>query len=147
MNILKEKLKGVRIAGIDYGTKRIGIAVCDELHISVKPVETVLTDKENYIDEICRILTAERIGAIVLGMPDTFDGQKTEFHGKIQKFGDTIRNELNSEIYYVDESFSSMDAATFMVNYGIKKKERAKKGTLDKYSALMILQQFLDELE
>jgi putative holliday junction resolvase len=144
---LRNALNGKRIAGIDYGTKRIGIAVCDELHISVKPVATVFTDKENFMDEICNLLRSERVEAIVVGKPDTYDGQKTEFHEKIKTFGNEIQERLKSDVFYTDESFSSLQAASFMVSFGIKKKDRAKKGMLDRYAAVVILQQFLNELE
>jgi putative Holliday junction resolvase len=143
----KELLNGKRIAGIDFGTKRIGVAVCDELHISVKPVRTIHTDKSSVIDEIRSILNTERVSAAVIGMPDTYDGQKIEFHSKIKTFGNDIQKELNIDVFYVDESFSSQQAVNFMVNYGIKKKDRAKKGMLDQYAAVIILQQFLSELE
>jgi len=144
---LKEYLSGKRIAGIDYGTKRIGIAVCDELHISVRPVTTVFAEKENFMDEICDLLRSERVEAVVVGTPDTYDGQKTEFHNRIKTFGNEIQQRLNSDVYYTDESFSSLHAASFMVSYGIKKKARAKKGMLDRYAAVMILQQFINEME
>ena len=144
---MRNILSGKRIAGIDYGTKRIGIAVCDELHISVKPVATVFTSKDNYFEEICNYLSQERVEAIVIGKPDTYDGQKIEFHDKIQNFGNEIQEKIKKDVYYTDESFSSLQAANFMVNYGIKKKNRAKKGMLDQYAAVVILQQFLNELE
>ncbi|MBX3044119.1 MAG: Holliday junction resolvase RuvX [Candidatus Kapabacteria bacterium] len=147
MTNLKEHLSGKRLAGIDYGTKRIGLAVCDELHISVKPVTTISTAKKNYIDEICNILASERVEAVVIGKPDTYDGKKIDFHEKIDSFGNEIQKKFHADVYYTDESFSSISAASFMVSYGIKKKDRAAKGTIDKYAAAIILQQFLNELE
>ncbi|MDT3740380.1 MAG: Holliday junction resolvase RuvX [Candidatus Kapabacteria bacterium] len=147
MSEIKESLTGRRIAGIDFGTKRIGIAVCDELHISVNPVRTIHTEKSSIFDEVRSTLLSERVSAVVIGMPDTYDGQKKDFHNKIKTFGNVIKNQLNLDVFYVDESFSSLQAASFMVNYGIKKKDRSKKGMLDQYAAVIILQQFLTELE
>lgn len=146
MTNLKDKLAGKRIAGIDFGKKRIGLAVCDELHISVNPLTTYFTDKDNYFDELCNRLKKERVEVAVFGVPVTKDGNETEIHKSIKKFAERIISQLNIDIYYIDESYSSINASEFMVNFGIKKKERAKKGTLDRFAAVMILRQFLDDL-
>jgi len=144
---LKSDLIGKRIAGIDFGTKRIGVAVCDELHISVKPVKTIHTDKDDIFESFTEIFRNERVEACVIGMPETRDGKENAIAGKIRKMADTINKKFNLEIFFVDESFSSKQAGGFMINYGIKKKSRAKKGMLDMYSAVIILEQFLSELE
>lgn len=146
-DINKADLIGKRILSIDYGIKRIGIAVCDELHISCNPVKTIYTDKENYKEEIKRLIKSERASAVVIGLPRTKDGKENEIHNKIKHFADYIRKEMPIDVYYFDESYSSQFASEYMIEYGIKKKDRAKKGTIDKFAAVIILQQFLSELE
>jgi putative Holliday junction resolvase len=147
VNDFKEQLKGKRIAAIDYGTKRIGVAVCDELHISVNPIKTIHTENTNLADEIKNIFSAERIEAVVVGMPETLNGKENVIISKIKSFGNYIKNEFQLDVFYIDEAFSSKHAGGYMIDYGIKKKSRAKKGMLDKYAAVIILQQFLSELE
>ena len=61
----KNLIQGKRIAAIDYGTKRIGIAVCDELHISINPLSTIEATKPDYFDKIMNILTNERISLVI----------------------------------------------------------------------------------
>lgn len=144
---IKEKLKNKRIAAIDYGTKRIGIAVCDELHISCNPIKTIDTEKENLKDELSQIIIKERISAVVIGLPISYDDTENTLITKIKSFAEFIKKEFSLDIYYIDESYSSKKASDYMIEYGIKKSNRAKKGTIDKFAAVIILQRFLQEME
>jgi len=144
---IKEKLKNKRIAAIDYGTKRIGIAVCDELHISCNPIKTIDIEKENLKDELSQIIIKERISAVVIGLPISYDDTENTLITKIKSFAEFIKKEFSFDIYYIDESYSSKNASDYMVEYGIKKSNRVKKGTIDKFAAVIILQRFLQEME
>lgn len=147
MNSLRDSLSGRRIAGIDFGTKRIGIAVCDELHISVKPVKTIQNIKNSLLNEISNLFASERVTAAVIGMPVTYSGNTNNIQKKIELFGEKLKNTFEIDVFYIDESFSSIEATDFMVKYGLKKKVRSTKGMVDQYAAVVILQQFLSELE
>lgn len=132
-----------RIIGIDYGTKRVGIAVTDPLQIVAAALDTIPTDKVlQFLKEYCE---KEEVEAIALGMPTRLNDEDThatpfvvEFQKKLEELLPTI------SVHLVDERFSSKIAMGVMIQGGMKKKDRRKKENLDKVSAAVILQSYLD---
>jgi len=135
-----------RILAIDYGTKRSGIAVTDPLRIIASGLETVPTSElfsflERYLDE-------EEVDVIVIGEPLHKDGTPTAIHPQIVGLRRTLARKYPSkEIVLQDESYSSRDAKKIIRQSGVKKKKRQDKGLVDKVSAGLILQEYLDQLE
>jgi putative Holliday junction resolvase len=138
--------KGNRILGFDYGLKRTGIAVSDELHITCSPVTTLDTNEENFLLNLQKLINEYKIKFAVVGIPFTKDGKKTEFIHEIEKFIQLLKSSFNLTVYTIDESFSSKKANQVMLEINKKRNKRKQKGNIDKIAAALILQEFLDNL-
>jgi putative Holliday junction resolvase len=134
-----------RILAIDYGTKRVGLAVTDPLKIIASPMETV--HSKDLIQYITDYIKREEVEAIVCGYPTNEEGEATDATRHVDAFINLFRKKFPTmPLHLQDESFSSQEAMQAMINSGSKKKQRNKKsGNIDKISAAIILQQFLED--
>ncbi|QSE97926.1 Holliday junction resolvase RuvX [Fulvivirga lutea] len=132
-----------RILSIDYGIKRVGLAVTDPLKMIASPLETIESNTaSNYIKAYCQREDVERI---IIGMPKDLQNKDTHSTDAVRKFIIKLQKELDSiPITEVDERFTSKMAFQTMIDGGLKKKDRKNKGTIDKVSATIILQSYLD---
>tara|TARA_B100001769_G_C22090306_1_gene588027 strand:+ start:783 stop:1220 length:438 start_codon:yes stop_codon:yes gene_type:complete len=132
-----------RLLGLDYGTKRVGIAETDDLQIIASPLTTIHTkDILNYILEYCKKHDVE---AVVVGMPKNLNSTDTHSTKLVEQFIKHLRKKIDSiEIILEDERFTSKMASQSMIMGGVKKSKRQEKGNLDKVSASIILQSYLD---
>jgi len=134
-----------RTIGIDYGRARVGIAVSDPLGIFASPLETVPATK--IIDYLQKYAAGgETVERFVVGWPLNLDGQPAEaaadvevFLKRLHKVFPTVPVELE------DERFTSVLAHRAMIDGGMKKSERRDKASVDKISAAIILQSYLDK--
>lgn len=133
-----------RILGIDHGRKRIGLAVTDPLKMFASPLTTIrTTDFNNFLKEY---LLTEEIDAFVIGYPLTMNNQPSESVTYINPFIRKLKKEFpDKDINLVDERFTSQMALNTMIEGGVKKKDRQDKSMIDKISASIILQSFLDK--
>lgn len=138
-------LKGKRIAAIDFGLKRVGLAVCDELHIVVSPRKVLDYTSPNFWNELKIFFEEERIGGVVVGVPVRSDGKETEMLAYLNRFINRLKSELRVPIYEYDESFSTVRAVNLMVEVGKKKQQRQRKENKDLISAAIILRDFIEE--
>ena len=132
-----------RIIGIDYGVKRIGLAVTDPLKIFASPLITVSPGEfDNYIKDY---LKTDEVDAFVIGYPVKMNNQPSESVTYINPFIKKLKKTYpEKHIYLADERFTSQMAMRTMVEGGVKKKGRQDKSMVDKISASIILQSFLD---
>lgn len=133
-----------RILAIDLGTKRTGLAVTDPLKILANPLETVQTGQlMYYLKAYC---VKEEVEAFVLGLPLRLNGQDNEMTPRVMKLKEDLENIFpGKKILLVDERFTSKIAMQSMIAMGSKKKDRIEKaGNLDKVSAAIILQSYLE---
>ena len=132
-----------RIIGIDYGKKRIGLAVTDPLQIFASPLETVNTQEfDNFINEY---LKSEDVEAFVLGYPVQLNNMPSESVSYIDPFIRKIKKRFPGKaLHLIDERFTSQIALRTMIDGGVKKEKRRDKSMVDKISASIILQSFLD---
>lgn len=133
-----------RILGIDFGTKRIGLAVTDPLQIFASPLKTVKNHEfEEFINEFCK---TESIAEFVIGYPVKMNNQVSESVNYLNPFIRKIEKMFPGiPIHLVDERFTSGMALKTMIDGGVKKKDRQDKSMIDKISASIILQSFLDK--
>lgn len=132
-----------RIIGIDYGTKRIGLSVTDPLQIFASPLETV--KPEEFSGFIENYLKTEVIDAFVIGYPVQLNNQASASVIHINPFIKKLRLAFpEKQIHLVDERFTSKMALQAMIDGGVKKYGRRDKAMVDKISASIILQSFLD---
>jgi len=132
-----------RLVGIDYGKKRIGIAISDPLRIFASPLETVPTTKimeflKDYSDK-------EKVEKFVVGYPINMNNKPSEAAQYVDIFLKQLKKFFpNIEIVLEDERFTSVMAFQSLIDSGVKKKGRRDKAAVDKVSAALILQTFMD---
>ncbi len=140
-------LKGIRIGAIDYGKKRVGFAVCDELHITVTPKEVFDRTSDNFFDVLQSSIHKEKVGLLIVGVPYRLDNKETELIREIMEFIKELKSKTGIEVLTFDESFSTHRSVNIMLEIGKKKKRRAMKGNKDMIAAAIILRDFLEEFE
>lgn len=132
-----------RILCLDYGEKRIGLALSDPLKIIAYPYKTIINfGLKSLKYEIKKIIASETVESIVIGLPIGLNGKDTIQTQKVREFRLQILD-LNIPIYFEDERLSSLAAAKSMKMEKIK--TGFNKGIIDKRAAAIILQQFLDK--
>lgn len=132
-----------RILAIDYGKKRVGIAVTDPMRIIVQPKEHIINnDKEQLVNQIYSYINTENVGKIVLGCPEK-NNQNAALVDEIIEFSKSLSELSKKEIVIVDESFTSVKAVDKMIESGRKKKFRSQKGNVDSFAAAIILEEYL----
>ena len=132
-----------RILAIDYGTKRTGLAVTDPEQIIASPLETVSTHElMNYLQAY---FEKEQVELLVVGHPRQMDHSDSESMKQIRFFVQAFKKRFEKiPVEWMDERFTSKMAMDAMIEGGMKKAERRKKGNLDKISAAIILQSWLE---
>ncbi|WP_299620589.1 Holliday junction resolvase RuvX [uncultured Tenacibaculum sp.] len=131
-----------RILAIDYGLKRTGIAVTDELQIIASGLTTVPT--ETLIDFLKDYTSKENVSQFVIGKPKQMDNTDSESEELIIPFLEKLQKEIPSiPVERVDERFTSKMAFQTMIDSGLKKKQRRNKALVDEISATIILQSYL----
>jgi putative Holliday junction resolvase len=130
-----------RILAIDYGTKRTGIAVTDELQLIASGLTTVKTGELiAFLKDYCQKELVERI---LIGEPKRMNNESSAVEVDILRFREKLEKEINLPITRVDERFTSKMAVQSMVQGGMKKKKRQNKALVDEISATIILQTYL----
>ncbi|SHG43894.1 putative holliday junction resolvase [Winogradskyella jejuensis] len=134
-----------RLLAIDYGTKRTGIAVTDELQIIASGLTTV--DTSRLISFLKDYTSKETVDKIVVGLPKQMDNSASESEIYIQKFLVKLEKEIPEiPVERVDERFTSKMAFQTMIDSGLGKKQRRNKALVDEISATLILQSYMASL-
>ena len=132
-----------RILAIDYGTKRVGVAVTDELQIIASGLTTVHSSEiVSFLKEYCQ---KEEVECIVVGEPKKLNNEATHSTEAIENFVAHLKKVFPTvKIDRIDERFTSVLASKAIIASGVKKKKRKEKGLLDEVSATIILQDYLE---
>ena len=141
---LGEVIKRVmgRVLAIDYGTKRVGLAVTDPLKLIATPLATVSTAEA--LGFLRTYVKQAEVEALVVGMPKYLNNMASPMTAVVTKFIQTLQNVFpNQRVIPQDERYTSKLAFASMIEGGFKKKDRRNKAHLDKLSATIILQSFL----
>ena len=132
-----------RVVGIDYGSKRTGIAASDPLGIFASALDTVPSAK--IIEYLQNYSKSQTIGRIVVGYPVNMDGRPSEAAKDVDAFLNLLRKRFpDIPVTLEDERFTSVLAHRAMIDGGMKKSDRRDKTSVDKISAAIILQTYLD---
>ncbi|HFK5570650.1 Holliday junction resolvase RuvX [Elizabethkingia meningoseptica] len=132
-----------QIMAIDYGKARTGLAVTDDMQIIASALQTVETPK--LIEFLKTYFQLNKVEEIVVGLPTDLRGNLSEIETEIQQFLEQFKTEFPQiKINRFDERFTSRMASFFISQSGKSKKERQQKGLIDKVSATLILQNFLE---
>ena len=132
-----------RLIGIDYGRKRTGVAASDPLGIFASALDTI--DSTKLIDYLKNYANGERILAFVVGYPVNMNGRPSEAQADVDVFLKRLEKAFPGvPVHLEDERFTSVLAQRVMIDGGMKKSERREKGSVDRISAALILQSYLD---
>lgn len=135
-----------RILAIDYGRKRVGLAVTDPLRITANGLDTVPTHK--LFEYLAAYLQKEQVDLFVVGEPKQMNHTDSESMSYIRPFVQKLRNTFpDREVVLVDERFTSVLAQRTMREAGLKKSDRQDKALVDKVAATIILQTYLESLD
>jgi len=133
----------MRILGLDYGSKRIGTAVSDELGITAQALSVIERKSlEKDLEAITKIFQSYSIEKIVVGFPVRLDGTEGIQCEKVERFADYLSAEFKVPVVKWDESLSTWEAEAVMLEAGVKKKKQRK--IVDKIAAGLILQSYLN---
>jgi putative holliday junction resolvase len=129
---------------IDYGTKRVGLAVTDKLQLIASALDTVPTN--NLLLFLRDYFSKEEVECVVVGEPKHMDNEPSESEQHIKGFVRAFIKQFPAiPVYRADERFTSKMAFRSMIDSGVKKKDRRDKGMVDQVSATIILQSFLEQ--
>lgn len=133
-----------RLIGIDYGRARVGVAQSDPLGIFASPLETVVATK--IIEYLQNLASKETIERFVVGYPMNLNGKPSEAAADVDIFLKALAKAFpNTPVSLEDERFTSVLAHKAMIDGGMKKSERRDKASVDKISAAIILQSYMDK--
>lgn len=133
-----------QILAIDYGKVRTGIAATDDLQIIASGLATVETSK--LVDFLKKYFSENNVDEVVIGLPTDLKGNMSEIENDIQKFISVFEKDFpDKKINRLDERFTSKMASFFISQSGKNKKQRQEKGLIDKVSATILLQNFLEQ--
>ena len=138
-------LKDKRLCALDFGMRRIGMAVCDEMHIVVS-TRPVVENSPDVIDRLLQQFVSDRTEVVIVGVPRHHDGRITPIIETIVRFVTELRIHTSIPVFEADEAFSTKEARSIMVATGVKKKKRQTKGVKDQVAAAVILRDVIEEV-
>lgn len=133
-----------RILALDYGHKRVGLAITDPLQLIASPLDTI--HSQDVMKFVLDYQQREPLAAVVVGMPRTLLGEATDSTSAVVGLLRRLRRELPATVpvHEIDERFTSRLAKQAMLAGGLGRKARQNKATVDKVSAALILQSYLE---
>ena len=131
-----------RVLALDYGTKNVGLACCDELGIVVRPLRSLRNlSRRKLVNHLRSVIQGNRIDTVVVGIPRNMNGTIGPAMRRAQRFVQYLRSELALPVATVDERLSTVEASE--VWSGMSARQQRKYGTVDSLAAAFILERFL----
>lgn len=138
----------MRILGLDFGSKTVGVAVSDGLLLTAQGVETIERKDENKLRKTCarieELVKEYEVSTIVLGLPKNMNNTEGERVEKTKEFGTMLERRTGLPVVYWDERLTSVAAEQILMESGVRRENR--KAVIDKIAAGLILQGYLDWL-
>jgi putative Holliday junction resolvase len=134
----------MRILGIDYGRRRIGLAISDEAQFLARPLDPYLRthSRKKDLEALARLAHEQEAGCMVFGLPLNMDGTKGEMALEVEEFVQQLQSIANMDIVVSDERLTSVEAERVLLEGNVKRKDR--KLLRDGLAATLILQGYLD---
>jgi putative Holliday junction resolvase len=133
----------LRILALDHGTKRIGVAVSDELKMIAQPLEFILAEPfTDFLTRLKEIIRAKEVEMILVGIPRNMNGSYGPAALKVQEFVAVLKGTLGVPIKTWDERLTSMQANRFLIEADVRRSKRKEK--VDQTAAAILLQSYLD---
>ena len=135
----------MRILALDHGTKRIGVAVSDELKLIAQPLEYIPAEPfADFLDRLKLLLREKEVELILVGMPRNMDGSYGPAAQKVREFVGALKEAVITPIRTWDERLTTTQAQRFLIQGGVRREQRKEK--VDKTAAAILLQSYLDSL-
>lgn len=142
---LPTKLPPMRILALDHGTRRVGVAVSDELQMIAQPLEYIPPEPfGDFLRRLKTVLQEKEISLILVGMPRNMDGSYGAAALKVQEFVAVLKDAVTVPIKTWDERLTTVQAQKFLIQGRVRREERKQK--VDKTAAAILLQSYLDGL-
>jgi putative holliday junction resolvase len=136
----------LRILGLDYGEKRIGAAICDELGMTAQGLPTIIRkSREHDLDILGNLIKSYNVEKIVIGYPVRLDGSEGIQCEKVNRFSALLDKTFSLPVIKWPETLSTKEAEEILINSGIRWQKRKK--MVDKLAACLILQNYLDSAD
>ena len=134
-----------RVAAVDYGARRIGLALSDPTRTIAYPLTTLArrVGKRPPWPELTRILEQHEVAELVVGLPLDLSGAEGDWAKEVRDFGAQLARRTGLPVHWVDERMSSVRAERSVRSLGLKKSDREEKGRIDAAAAALILEAFL----
>jgi len=133
----------VRIMAIDYGTKRLGVAISDPGCTMAHPLKTVAVHADgSHMDELLKITTDYEVKRVIVGLPLNMDGSVSEIAREVMSWAQNLEIFLDLPVEFFDERLSSFDAHELLMAHQVRGRKRRK--VVDKIAASLILKEYLD---
>ena len=136
----------MRIMGLDYGSKTVGVAVSDPLGLTAQGIETIWRKDENKLRKTCarieELIREYEVGSIVLGLPRHMNSDVGDRAEKSLEFGEMLRRRTGLEVIMWDERLTTVEAERTLIESNVRREDRKK--YIDKIAAVFILQGYLD---
>jgi putative holliday junction resolvase len=133
----------MRILAIDHGTKRMGIALSDELGMTAQPLEFIPAEPfSDFIDRLKELIREKQVEQILVGMPRNMDGSYGPAAMKVREFVAVLKEIIPIPISTWDERLTSAQANRFLIQADVRRRDRKEK--VDKAAAAILLQSYLD---
>ncbi len=132
--------------GVDYGERRVGLAVSDPTGTLASPLDTIVRrrGKRPPLTQLEDRARAEGVEGVVVGLPLTLDGIEDDWCREVRSVGDALGDRLGVPVYYVDERMTSVRAERAIRSGALPRGRREEKGRVDAAAAALILQAYLD---
>lgn len=133
----------MRILGLDHGTRRVGVAVSDEMQMIALPLEYIAPEPfADFLVRLKEILREKEIGLILIGMPRNMDGSYGPAALKVQEFAAVLKDAVTVPLKLWDERLTTTQAQKFLIQGGMRREKRKEK--VDQTAAAILLQSYLD---
>ncbi len=135
-----------RILAIDYGERRVGLALSDPTATIASPLPTLKRrrGKRPPVAPVARIVEEHDVAEIVVGLPLTLDGEDSDWTREVRAFGDAVGERTGCPVAFQDERLTSVRAERAVRSIGLGKQKREEKDRIDAAAAVLILQAYLD---
>ena len=135
----------MRILALDHGTRRVGVAVSDELQMIAQPLEYIAPEPfADFLVRLKELLREKEISLILVGLPRNMDGSYGPAAPKVQEFVAALKDAVTVPIKTWDERLTTVQAQKFLIQGKVRRDERKQK--VDKTAAAILLQSYLDGL-
>lgn len=138
----------MRIMGLDYGAKTVGVAISDEMLLTAQPIETIKRERAGKLRQtlarIEALMKEYDVEKVVIGLPKKLNNDEGDRCDRTREFGDMVERRSGLEVIYWDERLTTVAADAVLAEGGVRKESR--KAYIDKVAASLILQGYLDSI-